>query len=214
MSEHTSRPRLAVVDDHRLVLDGIVSHLTLTGVEVEVVIAATSWSELLDHDSYPVDVVALDLNLGDNIPVTLKIRALRDAGVRTVVMSGHADRSSVHAVLGAGAHAFVPKTDPAEELVAAVISAAHDLPHRPPEALPPRETAVDPGLGPQEHRALVLYAAGRSIKEVAEVMMTTDETVKSYIKRGRRKYREVGVDVGTKVLLRRRGISEGWLTPE
>jgi hypothetical protein len=45
-------------------------------------------------------------------------------------------------------------------------------------------------------------------------METTEETVKSYIKRARRKFREVGVDVGTRILLRRYGIREGWLTPE
>jgi hypothetical protein len=45
-------------------------------------------------------------------------------------------------------------------------------------------------------------------------MSTTEETVKSYIKRGRRKYRRVGVDLGTKLLLRRHAIREGWITPE
>jgi DNA-binding CsgD family transcriptional regulator len=72
----------------------------------------------------------------------------------------------------------------------------------------------DAGLGRQEQRALVLYAGGRTIKEVAVEMSTTEETVKSYIKRGRRKYRHVGVDVGTRVLLRRHGIREGWIAPE
>jgi two-component system, NarL family, uhpT operon response regulator UhpA len=38
--------------------------------------------------------------------------------------------------------------------------------------------------------------------------------VKSYIKRGRRKYRRVGVDLGTKLLLRRHAIREGWIPPE
>ena len=60
----------------------------------------------------------------------------------------------------------------------------------------------------------MLYAGGRSIKEVALAMSTTEETVKSYIKRARRKYRQVGIDVGTRVLLRRHGIREGWIAPE
>jgi hypothetical protein len=45
-------------------------------------------------------------------------------------------------------------------------------------------------------------------------MGTTDETVKSYIKRGRRKYRQVGVDIGTRSLLRQHAVREGWLSPE
>jgi DNA-binding NarL/FixJ family response regulator len=60
----------------------------------------------------------------------------------------------------------------------------------------------------------VLYAGGRSIKEVAADMTTTEETIKSYIKRARRKYRGIGVDIGTKILLRRHAIREGWITPE
>jgi DNA-binding NarL/FixJ family response regulator len=73
---------------------------------------------------------------------------------------------------------------------------------------------ADPTLGRQELTALQLYAQGRSVHEVAVQMATTDQTAKSYIKRGRRKYRLAGVDLGTKVLLRRHAIREGWIAPE
>src|SRR5690606_10644021 len=74
--------------------------------------------------------------------------------------------------------------------------------------------AVGPKLGNRERRALVLYAAGHPIKEVAATMGTTEDTVKSYVKRGRRKYRAAGIDIGTRALLRRRAVVEGWLSPE
>ena len=105
----------------------------------------------------------------------------------------------------------------AAELAAAIRAAADSTPHLSAPlaaAMAGFAASPDPGLGRQEQRALVLYASGRSIKEVAAEMDTTDETVKSYIKRARRKFREVGVDVGTRILLRRYGIREGWLTPE
>jgi DNA-directed RNA polymerase specialized sigma24 family protein len=60
----------------------------------------------------------------------------------------------------------------------------------------------------------MLYAAGRPVKEVAVAMGTTEDTVKSYIKRGRRKYRAAGIDIGTRILLRRQATVEGWLSPE
>jgi len=60
----------------------------------------------------------------------------------------------------------------------------------------------------------VLYATGRSIREVAEKMGTTEETIKSYIKRARRKYRDIGLDLGTRLLLRRHAAREGWIPPE
>lgn len=209
--------RIAIIDDHRMVLDGIRAYISARRVDIDVVICDTTWHGLLSHSDFPVDVVVLDLNLADGIPIATKIRALNAAGVKTVVMSRHADKSSIHGALAAGALAFIPKTDSADELIAAVRVAATGAHHLSPvvnSTLSDLRVVQDPGLGRQEQRAMVLYASGRSIKEVADEMDTTEETVKSYIKRARRKYRQIGVDVGTKILLRRRGIHEGWLTPE
>ncbi len=209
--------RIAVVDDHRLVLDGISAHLAASQSDIEVVISETTWLGLISHSGFPVDVVVLDLNLNDGIPVSTKIGLLDAAGSTTVVMSRQADASSIHSALAAGALAFVPKSEGADELVASIRAAAAGVRHLGTAAtatLANVHPSPDPGLGRQEQRAMVLYASGRSIKEVADEMTTTEETVKSYIKRARRKYRTIGIDVGTKILLRRRGIHEGWLTPE
>lgn len=222
MVERTLRPRhpftrVAIVDDHRMVLDGVIAHVKARRVEIEIVIHETTWLGLLAHAHFPVDVVVLDLNLSDGIPIGAKVRTLTAAGVATVVISRHADAGSISSSLTAGALAFVPKTDSADELITAVRAVAAGRRYLSPltsAALAGQRLNRDPGLGQQEKRAIVLYAAGRSIKEVAEHMGTTEETVKSYIKRARRKYLQIGVDVGTKILLRRRGIHEGWLTPE
>ncbi len=211
------RTRVALVDDHRLVIDGVSAHLTASAPDIEVVIEATTWGDLLEHPAFPVDVVLLDLNLDDNIAIATKIRALAAADVRTIVFSRHADSASIHGAIKAGALAFVPKTDPADELVRAVRTVMSGLYYRNRQVVDALEvisTVEEPGLGKQEQRALVLYASGLSIREVAREMGTTVETVKSYIKRGRRKYRAVGVDLGTKLLLRRHGIREGWISPD
>src|SRR5690606_20457716 len=164
---------------------------------------------------FPVDVAVLDLGLGDDIPVETKIRTLATAGTRTVVMSRHADAVSVQSAMHAGALAFVPKTDDAAELVQAIRAAAGGLRHRASSVAAREPGAVGtPGLGQQELRALMLFATGRSVREVAEQMKTTDETVKSYLKRARRKYRDAGIDLGTRVLLRRHAVREGWVGPE
>jgi two-component system uhpT operon response regulator UhpA len=209
--------RVAIVDDHRLVLDGLAARLHEPDNGIEIVAAETSWAGLIAHPAFPVDVVVLDLHLEDGIPVGTKLRALGTIGTAAIVMSRHADSASVTAAMRAGAMGFVPKTESATELTAAIRAAADSTQHLSAPlaaAMAGFAASPDPGLGRQEQRALILYAAGRSIKEVAAEMDTTEETVKSYIKRARRKYREVGVDIGTRILLRRHGLKEGWLQPE
>lgn len=205
--------RVAIVDDHRLVVDGLAARLESEAPAVRVVTTASDWHDLLEHPEFPVDVVVLDLQLGDGIPITTKIRALAAADSAAVVISRHADGDSVRAALLAGALGFVVKTDSAEELVAAIHAAAAGERY----VSEPLASAVgDSGsipefsLGRQEQRALRLYASGRSTREVAEEMQTTQETAKSYVKRARRKYREMGIAVGTRTLLRKHAVREGW----
>lgn len=209
--------RIAIVDDHRLVLDGVAAHLRFRHPDLHVVATETTWVGLMAHPEFPVDVAVLDLGLGDDIAVETKIRTLATAGTRTVVMSRHADAISVQSALQAGALAFVPKTDDAGELVQAIRAAAAGIRYR-AQSTAASETDViagaTPGLGRQELRALMLFSTGRSVRDVAAAMATTEETVKSYLKRARRKYRAVGVDLGTKVLLRRHAVREGWVGPE
>ena len=215
--EKCSPIRVAIVDDHRLVVDGLVAHLHSRRHGIHVAIGVSSWAALLTNSEFPVDVVVLDLNLDDNVSIGAKVRALSAAGSSTIVMSRHAESSSVHGAIRAGALAFVPKTEPADELVRAILSAAAGQRYENAPlagALSSDGKTREPGLGRQELRAITLYASGRSIREVAGDMGTTEETVKSYIKRARRKYRDIGLDLGTKILLRRHGIREGWLTPE
>lgn len=210
-----ARIRVAIVDDHQLVLDGLAARLDDPASGISVALTTTSWAGLIGHPDFPVDVVVLDLHLEDGIPVGTKLRALDTIGTAVVVISRHSDAASVAAAMRGGAMGFVPKTESATELIVAIHAAAHSLQHlEAPLEDAATPAAPDAGLGLQEHRALALYASGRSIGEVAELMNTTGETVKSYIKRGRRKYREVGVDVGTRILLRRLAVQEGWLLPE
>jgi DNA-binding NarL/FixJ family response regulator len=211
------RLRVALVDEHRLLVDGLAARLSVPRARIEVVAALTDWRQLLDHPAFPVDVVVVEVGLEDDVPFEAKLQQLAGTGVPVVALARSSDAATVHGALAAGAVALVPKSEPAEQLVAAVRAAAEGRTHTAPSvqaALDAWANRADPSLGRQELTALQLYAQGRSVHEVAVHMETTDQTAKSYIKRGRRKYRLAGVDLGTKVLLRRHAIREGWIPPE
>jgi two-component system, NarL family, uhpT operon response regulator UhpA len=211
------RIRVALVDDHRLLVEGLAARLSVPKAHIEVVAALTDWDGLLQHPAFPVDVVVIEFGLEDDVPFEAKVQRLGEQGVAAIALARNRDAATVHAALTAGALTLVPKSEPAEQLVAAVHAAADGRAHHSPavqEALDAWANRADPSLGRQELTALQLYAQGRSVHEVAMHMATTDQTAKSYIKRGRRKYRLAGVDLGTKVLLRRHAIREGWIAPE
>jgi DNA-binding NarL/FixJ family response regulator len=201
------RVRVALVDDHVLLLDGLSARLSRPRTGVEVVATSPTWSGLVRDERFPAafDVVVLDLALRDDVPVAQKIRTLAGVGLTSVLLSTHADASTIHGAMRAGAAAVVPKAESSEELIATALVQ---------QAMQDFHAEEDPRLGQQEQRALVLYAGGRSIRDVAEAMSTTEETVKSYIKRARRKYLHAGTDLGTKLLLRRHAIRHGWIAPE
>ncbi|MBM7504247.1 response regulator [Agromyces aurantiacus] len=206
------RIRLAIVDDHRMLLGALSEWLRGAASDVELVAAVPSWSELLAHPEFPVDVVLLDLDLRDNIPISIKLSTLKSAGVRTMLMSTYSEPAVVREALGAGALGYLVKSEPVETIVEAIRAAQRGESYLSREL----EDALDgdgaaPRLSAQERRVMALYGAGQPVKAVAFQLGISEETAKSYLKRIREKYRLAGYDVGTKVALRKRAIADGIL---
>ncbi len=208
------RIRLALVDDHRMLLGALTEWIRNAAPDIDMVAAVASWPELLTHTEFPVDVVLLDLDLKDNIPVSLKISTLKTTGVRTVLMSTYSEPNVVREALAAGALGYLVKSEDASMIVEAIraayvgesfVSAELDL------ALNSGEVGGAPKLSAQERRVMALYGGGEPVKAVAYQLGISEETAKSYLKRIREKYRVAGIDVGTKVALRKRAIQDGIL---
>jgi two-component system uhpT operon response regulator UhpA len=209
-----NRIRLAIVDDHRMLLGALTEWIRNAAPDIDMVAALPTWPELLTHAEFPVDVVLLDLDLKDNIPVSLKISTLKTTGVRTVLMSTYSEPNVVREALAAGALGYLVKSEDASMIVEAIraaavgesfVSAELDL------ALNGAEVGGAPKLSAQERRVMALYGGGEPVKAVAYQLGISEETAKSYLKRIREKYRVAGIDVGTKVALRKRAIQDGIL---
>lgn len=203
--------RLALVDDHRMLLGALAEWIKSAADDIRLDVAVATWPELLTHEDFPVDVVLLDLDLKDNIPVQVKIATLNTLNVRTVVMSTYSAPAVVRSALDAGAVGYLVKSENAEMIVDAIRVAYSGGSYISPEldqALHAEQSAA-PKLSAQERRVMALYANGEPVKSVAYELGISEETAKSYLKRIREKYRIAGHDVGTKVALRKRAILDG-----
>jgi DNA-binding NarL/FixJ family response regulator len=206
--------RLALVDDHKMLLGALTEWIRGAADDINLVIAATTWPELLSHPQFPVDVVLLDLDLKDNIPISLKISTLKTTGVKTVLMSTYSEPAVVREALAAGALGYLVKTEEADMIVEAIRAANKGESYISEEldlALTSGNRGDTPRLSAQERRVMALYGAGEPVKAVAFQLGISEETAKSYLKRIREKYRVAGFDVGTKVALRKRAIQDGIL---
>jgi DNA-binding NarL/FixJ family response regulator len=114
-----SRPRLLIVDDHKVVAEGLVR---LLGDRFEILETITDGSLVLDAVSrlHP-DVILLDLSM-PNVGGLEAMRQLTEHGVesRTIILTMHADANLAVESLKAGAAGFALKESSSEELLAAL----------------------------------------------------------------------------------------------
>src|SRR6187551_2660237 len=112
--------RLALVDDHKMLLGALTEWIRSAASDIDMVAAVSTWPELLTSPAFPVDVVLLDVDLKDNIPISLKISTLRTTGVKVVLMSTYSEPNIVREALGAGALGYLVKSEPVEMIVEAI----------------------------------------------------------------------------------------------
>src|SRR5690554_6222080 len=107
-----------------MLLSALTEWIRTAADDLTMVAAVSSWPELLTHGEFPVDVVLLDLDLKDSIPISLKISTLKTTGVKTVLMSTYSDPNVVREALAAGALGYLVKSEDATMIVEAIRAAA------------------------------------------------------------------------------------------
>ncbi|WP_281882194.1 response regulator transcription factor [Agromyces rhizosphaerae] len=235
-----SEPRatVAVLDDHAVVLDGIISWVERHAPDLEVAVRATTWLELVRSPRFPVDLVVMDFQLAEPVSIESRVRTCRAAGAAVVVVSALDSREARSRALDAGAAAFVPKSVPGTrvlDVVRLVLSRVRGdgAAGRAPDgavgwgavAFAPWLGVADsadevgsetpripaPALSGSELTAVRLYVAGRTTTEVADAMGVSYETVKTYLRRVREKYARLDRPASRKSDLTRRVAEDGLL---
>ena len=212
-SGREERVRVAVVDDHESVRIGLRTAFLDDGYEF--LLATATVDELVDGlAGREVDVVVLDLSLGDGSTVTENVKRVQAAG-SAVLIHSIADRvAGIREALAAGAAGVIPKSSSTKTVLAAASTVARG------EVLNNLEwaSAIDADgdfakaqLGRREREILHLYASGLPLKLAAEQLGIGYSTAREYLDRIRLKYIEVGRPAPTKVDLLKRAVEDGIL---
>lgn len=194
MSEAPDPPRatrIFLIDDHPVVRDALARAFESEG-DFEIAGTAASAAEAMAEiaDANP-DVAIVDLHLPDRDGADL-IAALRASrpNLRIVVVSGYDDEYRVAEALRAGAHGYLLKAAPVDQIVAGVrVAAAGGAPLTPAltegvlrsmrKAGGDKRSAIDV-LTAREIQVLRLFASGRSTREVAASLGISPKTVETH----------------------------------
>jgi len=177
--------RVAVIDNDKLVPAGLRALLS-GNADIGIVFTGVSVRDYQDAAT-PADVVLLDLQLEDGTMPAANVTALRETGVRVLVISVHGDRRHIRATIRAGASGYLIKDDDGAKLAEA-IRAVHDGRLALTTELMSIINDDPPELSPQELQVLYLYGTGSTLAATARRLGIAIPTVRSYLDRIRAKW--------------------------
>ena len=181
--------KILIVDDHKVVRDGI-RFMLLDAPDIEIVGDAESAEEMFDViEGDPVDVVLLDIRMeGMTGLVALERIASDFPQVRVLMLSMHDQPGYVRRAIELGASGYLLKSAGRDEILAAITAVSEGetyIQGRLMEPLladvtgSPRQTGR---LSPREQQVLQLIADGSENKQIARELGLSEATVKTYIR--------------------------------
>ncbi len=201
-------PRIAIVDDHALVCEGL-SLMLREALDADVVLQSDDPAAVLDLDP-PADVLLLDLMLGQSQADPEVARRIQESGCKVLVVSALAVPDQIRQMIDVGVSGFISKREPAEVLVKAIRYVLAEGTWTSPEvAALVMSGPSRPDLSPAQQRVLTLYATGMTLDSVARRMGISAGTASTHLKRARLKYAELGRPARTRVDLYRQAVEDG-----
>ncbi|MEP5151879.1 response regulator transcription factor [Planktotalea sp.] len=179
--------RVAIVDDHPMVTEGIQAILE-SYEDIEVVATCSSGQSIIDQaDTLEPDVILLDLNMPgmNGLTATELLLEVRPE-TRILVLSMHDSAEYINSALNHGAMGYLLKDVPTEEIKTAidtVMSGERYLCTGAKVSLVPDEnTERRDTLTGREQTVLLQLAKGQSNKEVAAALNISVRTVETHRK--------------------------------
>jgi DNA-binding NarL/FixJ family response regulator len=181
--------RTVVIDDHRILRDGLKLLLHHEpGFEIVGEASTAAEAMALVAEVKP-DLAIVDIALPDESGIVLTQRLCEfQPGIKILVLTGVADPSVAHDVMIAGANGFLRKEEAKEEFVRALRIIASGKVYLSPDAATaiaevikdqPRRS-LEPQLNDRELFVLKGVAEGKSYKEIAHEMSLSVKSVENY----------------------------------
>jgi DNA-binding NarL/FixJ family response regulator len=191
----TTRTRIVIVEDHRLLAETVGLALQIEGHDVLVADLENELSLLGSVVPDQNTLVLLDLDLGPLGDATRLIPTFVGAGAAVLVVTGVRDRTRLAATLEAGAAGFLAKDAPFDELLETIKRAALGEPvidpnvrhqllaelreHRSTER---KRHAPFESLTNRERQVLAALAAGKSVESIASEWVVSTATVRTQVR--------------------------------
>jgi|SRR5690606_26581871 len=210
MDENTLK--IAVADDHSLVLNGFQNLIAAELPHAEVLVAANKEQLLHLLETHPIDILFQDVRFGRHDAREF-VKSFRDAypGMKIVAISTLNDEATVNMLVKQGVHGYISKSDGGEEIVLAIEAVLTGEPYfstsiRNNMAV---HRLVQPSkvvLTAREREVLATIIGGMTIKEAAEELHLSEKTIETY-----RASLFLKFDVTHVASLVKRAILEGYL---
>lgn len=183
--------RIMITDDHAIVRKGIRA-LLATEHDIQVVGEACDGTQAIEQaQTLKPDVILMDLVMPktDGIEATRQITA-KIPGMRILVLTSFAADDKVFPAIKAGALGYLLKDSGPDQLIEAIHQVHRGEPSLDPAIArkvlselshPPKTPLTADPLTERELGVLRLVAQGKSNKEIAELLVITEMTVRTHV---------------------------------
>lgn len=183
--------RLVLVDDHPTLLAGLAA-IFAADHQYEIVGTGASAAEALDlARAKAPDVMIVDLSMPGEVFAAIDEISRKNPMLKLVVFTAFANVDLALRALDAGAHAFVLKGRPADDLFDAIVAVRRGELYVSPEFSQRlvagfrnrtrRETTPTQKLSAREQQLVDCLLEGQTNKEIARTLALTEKTVKHYM---------------------------------
>jgi DNA-binding NarL/FixJ family response regulator len=212
--------RVLLIDRHQLLIDSLSQWLLMNAPEIRVLAGASSWPlegrTSQGDGAAEADVAVVGELHGREAPdLAGTVTALRSSGMQVVLLADQQPVMVINSALDAGALAVVPKSAAPGHTAAAIRAAASGRPYLHPDIKGMLESTASTRveLSVREQRLVELYLGPtpRSIRQVADLLAISEQTVKSHLHRVRQRYAAAGFTVGNIIGLQDQLRKDGWL---